>query len=32
MAQINWIESFDEGLSKARATDKLVFVDFFSPT
>ena len=32
MAQINWIESFDEALYKARAADKLVFADFFSPT
>lgn len=32
MAQVNWLASLEEGLSKARATNKLVFVDFFSPT
>jgi uncharacterized protein YyaL (SSP411 family) len=32
MAQINWLSSFDEALSKARAENKLVFTDFFSPT
>jgi len=31
MTQINWIESFDEGFSKARAEQKLVLLDFFSP-
>jgi hypothetical protein len=32
MAQIEWIESFKEGLEKARAENKSVFADFFSPT
>lgn len=31
MAQINWITSFEKGLAKARADNKLAFVDFFNP-
>jgi len=31
MSQIGWITSFDEGLAKARAENKLVFLDFFNP-
>jgi uncharacterized protein YyaL (SSP411 family) len=31
MIQVNWVQSLEEGLSKARAEDKLVFVDFFNP-
>jgi hypothetical protein len=31
MSQIAWIESFEEGLSKARTENKLVFADFFNP-
>lgn len=31
MAQINWLE-FEDGMSKAKASDKLALVDFFSPT
>jgi len=31
MAQINWITSFEEGLAKSKAEEKLVFMDFFSP-
>jgi hypothetical protein len=31
MAEIAWIESFEEGLAKARAEKKLVFADFFNP-
>lgn len=31
MAQIAWIESFEEGLAKARAENRLVFADFFNP-
>ena len=28
---INWITSFTEGLSKAKAENKLVLLDFFNP-
>jgi len=31
MAQIAWIESFSDGLAKARSEGKLVFADFFNP-
>ncbi len=31
MVEINWIESFDEGLRRAKGTGKLVFLDFFNP-
>ena len=31
MSQIAWITSFDEGLAKARAENKLIFLDFFNP-
>ena len=31
MIKVNWLQSLEEGLSKARAENKLVFVDFFSP-
>jgi len=31
MHQINWITSFEEGLAKAKAANKLVFADFFNP-
>ena len=31
MAQIGWITSFDEGMRKAGAEGKLVFLDFFNP-
>jgi len=31
MAQIAWIESFEEGLAKARNENRLVFADFFNP-
>ncbi|SEM46043.1 hypothetical protein SAMN04489760_11681 [Syntrophus gentianae] len=28
---INWMTSFEEGLLKARAEEKLLMVDFFNP-
>ncbi len=28
---INWMTSFEEGLRKARAEEKLLMVDFFNP-
>jgi len=28
---INWHNSFDEGLKRATADEKLVFLDFFNP-
>lgn len=31
MEQVNWMNSLDQGLSRARAERKLVFVDFFNP-
>lgn len=31
MTEINWLTSFDAGLSKAKADNKLVLVDFFNP-
>jgi hypothetical protein len=31
MAQITWIESFEEGLAKARTENRPVFADFFNP-
>jgi hypothetical protein len=31
MAEISWITSFEEGLARARAENKLAFVDFFNP-
>lgn len=31
MAQIAWIESYEEGLSKARLENRLIFADFFNP-
>jgi hypothetical protein len=29
---IKWITSFDEGLMKANAENKLILLDFFNPT
>lgn len=31
MVAIQWIESFEEGLTQARKENKLVFADFFNP-
>lgn len=31
MAQIAWIESFEEGLAMARKMNMLVLADFFNP-
>lgn len=31
MSTINWITSFDEGLSAAKKSGKLIFADFFNP-
>ncbi len=31
MEKIAWIESFEEGLQRARAENKLIFADFFNP-
>lgn len=31
MEKIAWIESFEEGLQKARSENKLIFADFFNP-
>ena len=31
MAEITWIESFEEGLARARKENRLVFADFFNP-
>ena len=31
MAEITWITTFDDGLSRANAENKLVLVDFFNP-
>ena len=31
MAQIDWITSMEEGLSKAKAENRLAFTDFFNP-
>jgi hypothetical protein len=31
MANIGWITSFEEGLLRAKAENKLVFLDFFNP-
>jgi len=31
MEKIAWIESFEEGLQKARLENKLIFADFFNP-
>lgn len=31
MEQIAWITSFDDGLARAKAEKKLVFLDFFNP-
>ena len=31
MTQIDWLDSLDRGLSRARGEDKLVFLDFFNP-
>jgi hypothetical protein len=31
MGQIEWITSLDEGLARAKAENKLVFLDFFNP-
>jgi len=28
---INWMTSFEEGLKKAQAEDKLLMVDFYNP-
>jgi hypothetical protein len=28
---INWMTSFEEGLKKAKAEDKLLLVDFYNP-
>jgi uncharacterized protein YyaL (SSP411 family) len=28
---INWLTSFEEGLKKAKAEDKLILLDFFNP-
>jgi hypothetical protein len=31
MEGIGWITSFEEGLVRAKAENKLVFLDFFNP-
>ncbi len=31
MAAIQWLTSFNEGMSAAKADKKLVFLDFFNP-
>jgi hypothetical protein len=31
MPTINWLTSLNEGLSAAKAKNKLVFLDFFNP-
>ena len=31
MEKIEWITSFEEGLSRAKAANRLVFLDFFNP-
>jgi hypothetical protein len=31
MAEINWITSFEEGLVRAKAENRLALVDFFNP-
>ena len=31
MSAIQWIESFEEGLSNASTENKLIFADFFNP-
>ena len=31
MENIGWITSFEEGLYRAKAENKLVFLDFFNP-
>lgn len=32
MSTVNWVQDFDMALEEARAADKLVLLDFFSPT
>jgi hypothetical protein len=31
MEQIEWLTSFEDGLAKAKAANKMVFLDFFNP-
>jgi hypothetical protein len=31
MAEINWITSFEDGLARAKAENRLALVDFFNP-
>jgi hypothetical protein len=31
MEQIEWLTGFEDGLAKARAENKMVFLDFFNP-
>lgn len=31
MAEINWITSFDAGLARAKAENRLALADFFNP-
>ncbi len=31
MAKVQWIESYQDGLAKARAENRLIFADFFNP-
>lgn len=31
MEQIEWLTSFEDGLAKAKAENKMVFLDFFNP-
>lgn len=31
MAEITWITSFEDGLARAKAANRLALVDFFNP-
>jgi hypothetical protein len=31
MAQIGWMTSFEEGMARAKADNRLVLLDFFNP-
>lgn len=32
MAQVQWLHSLEEAMERARQQDKLIALDFFSPT